>query len=864
MLQCRAPERKGRGLISLFASMNDIAFAWRRVALAACVAAGVAPAARAQLLAPAGTGGIAALDRALRGLDQNKRILVIGAHPDDEDTELLTFLSRGSGADVAYLSLTRGEGGQNLIGRELSETLGLLRTEELLAARGVDGAHQFFTRAIDFGYSKTLDETLRFWPQDTLTADVLRVIRRFQPQVLVSVFSGTPRDGHGQHQAAGVTAQRVFALLRDSTWGPRKLFRATRFDTAGTTAVLASGALDPVAGQTYHQLAMASRSLHRSQEMGRLQDVGASQTRLGLVEDLTGRPGSDRVGSGVFAGVDTALAAGLSRYAELIDSARTLLTPREPSRIVPLLAAALVELRREAPPEFRARKEPVLEEALATAAGVVADAIANDGHVVEGQPDSIVTSLWAGGGREAPLDSASIEAPPGWTVQLGGAGSPPSAGGPFAAQARGIPARRFAVTAPAGAPLSAPYFLARPPAGALYDWSGVPDDLRGEPLQPPLVFARLETTIAGVHVTLRREVLYRYNDEARGEVRRPIFLVPALGVEMSPSEMVWPTASSAGRAVTVTLTNGRCERTAGEVRLEAPAGWPAIQPQPFLLEGKGASRSYTFEVFAPRGVAPGSYTLRAVASTGGADYDRATFLVDYSHIRPVAYVRDAALKIEMADLTLPRLARVGYVRGAADVVPEALQGVGIPVNVLSASDLEKGDLARFDAIVVGSRAYETDPALVASNGRMLDYARQGGLLIVQYQQYPFVAGRFAPFPLTIARPHDRVTDETAPVTVLEPGSPLFRAPNVIGAADWDGWVQERGLYFAHTWDAAYRPMLEMGDGGERLHGGLLVAHLGSGLYVYTGLSFFRQLPAGIPGAYRLFANLLALRPADVQ
>ena len=830
----------------------------RRLALAAWLVVVAAPGVRAQPLRPAGTGGLPALDRALRGLDQNRRVLVIGAHPDDEDTELLTFLARGTGADAAYLSLSRGEGGQNLIGSELGETLGLLRTEELLAARGVDGAHQYFARAFDFGFSKTLDETLRFWPSDTLLADVLRVIRRFRPQVVVSIFSGTPRDGHGQHQAAGRVAREAFDLLRDSTWGPRKLYRSTRFDTAGTTVRLESGVLDPDAGQSYHQLAMAARSLHRSQDMGRLQDLGPSVTRLMLVEDLTGRGAG-----GVFAGVDTALAPPLARYATLIDSARTTLTPSAPGRIVPLLAAALGELRRYAPPAFRAAKEPVLEEALATAAGVVADAIADDSRVVAGERLAVVAALWSAEGRSAPLDSASLTAPAGWAVEGGGSTAAPTAGGVFSALGRDVPARRFAVTVPGDAPLSEPYFLTHPLAGALYDWSAAPQDERGEPFGPPPILARLSTTIAGVPVTLAREVTYRYDDEVRGETRRPLFVVPAVGVEVAPREMTWPAASDGAREVTVTLTNGRRERTEGSVGLELPDGWPAVPPVPFRLEGEDAQRAYTFEVRAPRDGRPGAYVIRAVAAVGSERYDRASELVDYPHIRPVAFVRRATLRIQLADLALPVLARVGYVRGAADQVPEALQSVGVPVAVLTAADLERGDLSRYDAIVVGSRAYQTDPSLVAANGRLLDYARQGGRLIVQYQQYPFVRGGYAPFPFTIANPHDRVTDETAPVTELDPANPLFHRPNDLGASDWDGWVQERGLYFAHTWDSAYHPLLQTGDGGEKLDGGLLVARLGKGLYVYTGLSFFRQLPANVPGAYRLFANLLALRPSDV-
>jgi hypothetical protein len=357
--------------------------------------------------------------------------------------------------------------------------------------------------------------------------------------------------------------------------------------------------------------------------------------------------------------------------------------------------------------------------------------------------------------------------------------------------------------------------------------------------------------------------VYRYDDEVRGETRRPLFVVPAVGVEVTPSVMVWPVAAEGTRSVTVTLTSGMRGRIAGEVRLELPAGWPPVPSQAFALEGKDTRRSYSFDLAVPRSIPAGRFTIRAVAVMGAARYDRAAELVDYPHIRPVPFVRAAELRIERADLVLPRLARVGYVRGAADEMPEALQSVGVPLVVLAPADLEKGDLSAFDVIVIGSRAYQTEPSLVANNGRLLDYVRQGGRLIVQYQQYPFVRGGYAPLPFTIANPHDRVTDEAAPVTVLEPSSPLFSDPNTIGATDWDGWVQERGLYFAHGWDPAYRPLLEMGDNGEKLDGGLLVARLGRGLYVYTGLSFFRQLPANVPGAYRLFANLLALRPQEV-
>jgi len=833
--------------------------------------------AAAQQIAPPGTGGIAALSRALDRLGQNKRVLVIGAHPDDEDTELLAFLSRGLGADAAYLSLSRGEGGQNLIGPELGPALGLVRTGELLAARSVDGARQYFTRGFDFGFSKTLDETLRFWPRDSLLADIVLVIRRFRPQVLVSVFSGTPRDGHGQHQESGVLAHAAFAFLRDSVWGPRKLYRAARFDTTGTTITLASGALDPVTGKSYHQLAMAGRSLHRSQDMGQIQGLGASLTRLALVEKVgtdarthgrTGGRADERTrgrADELFAGVDTALGPGLARYAALIDSARGTLTPRDPARVLPYLAAAMAALRGAAPvtaatAAFRAAKEPLLAEAIAAAAGVVVDAFVGEGPLVAGQGVVVTATVWGAGAVPVQVDRVMLAAPHGWTV-ADQSGVPAGDGVPavFAVQPGSLVNRRFTLTVPGDAAPTEPYFLARPRIGALYDWAGAPGELRGEAVDPPLVTARFALTVSGIALVVEREVAYRSNDQASGEVRKPLVVVPAVGVSVSPDLLVWPLGAAAARAVTVELTHAARGVTSGTLRLEMPAGWPEVPPQPFALEGPDAHRSFTFLVRAPSDLAAGASTIRAVAEADGRRYDRAVVPVDYAHIRPSQYVAEAVVRVEAMPLVLPPLARVGYVRGAADGVPEALQAIGVPVHVLTPADLERGDLSQYDLVLVGSRAYETDPALVANNGRLLDYARGGGRVIVQYQQYQFITGHFAPFPLIIARPHDRVTEETAPVTILAPSDPLFRTPNPIGEADWQGWVQERGLYFAHEWDSTYTPLLEMGDAGERLRGGLLVARLGQGLYVYTGLSFFRQLPAGVPGAYRLFANLLARR-----
>ena len=807
---------------------------------------------RAQLEPPS-TGGLVGLDRELRMLGGEKRVLMIGAHPDDEDTELLTVLVRGLGAEAAYLSLNRGEGGQNLIGPELGPALGLIRTEELLAARRLDGARQYFTRAYDFGYSKSLDETWQHWPRDTVLKDVVRIVRRFRPQVIVSVFSGTPRDGHGQHQAAGWAAREAFQAAGDATrfpelareeglapWTPQKLYRSTWFDTTATTLVLDGGELDRAAGLSYHQIAMAGRSLHRSQDMGRIQGLGPSRVRLALVEDRTGRDAGT-----LFSGIDTTVAAAGS-------------APRSASAAGADVAGLLALRARWAAVGASADRMAHLDRAIVAASGVVCDARSDDDRVVPGQRIAVALECWNTGTEP---HSVSAE------LRGGRAIRPDSAATTLRLEPGALVRREVTATVAPDAPLTAPYFHLSTANPALYDWSAAAPAVRGEPSDAPELTGRF--LIDGA-VPSEREVTLRINDQARGEVRRPLIVVPRVALAIDPATVVWPAGSRVPRRFTVTLTHGARDTTAGTVRLELPAGWPAVPARPFELTREDQREALTFEVRPPAAPAEGVVQVRAVARDGaGREYGAGVQTIDYPHIRPRSYPFPAEAMVRVAPLALPSIARVGYIRGAADRVPEALAGVGVPVTLLDASALEGGDLDRFDAIVVGPRAYETEPALLEYNDRLLAYVRGGGLLLVQYQQQLFFDGGYAPYPLTVGGPsstpgappvvHDRVTEETAPVRLLAPADPAVLLPNRLGDADWQGWVQERGLYFARTWHPAYRPLLETHDPGEPpLEGGLLVAKVGRGTYVYTGLSFFRQLPAGVPGAFRLFANLLAL------
>ena len=758
-------------------------------------------------------------------LGHNKRVLMIGAHPDDEDTELLTILVRGEGAEAAYLSLTRGEGGQNLIGPELFEGLGLIRTEELLAARSLDGARQYFGREFDFGFSKTLDEAARFWPRDSVLKDVVRIIRRFRPQIVVSVWSGTPRDGHGQHQIAGWAAQEAFRVAGDSTrfpelstqehlapWQPQKLFRSSRFDPGATTITLDGGELDPDVGQSYRQIAMRSRSRHRSQDQGTLQEPGPSAARL-MVVGQSGQRGQ----SALWAGIDTTV-----------------------SRLDPKGIEAADQRRHAA-------------TAAAVRHNLVFDAWTADGRLIPGQRVMVKLIAWNAGA--APVDVAmEVDAPPGWTV--GACPSPRVTVAPGTLSSCEVP-----VTVAPGAEYTTPYFLRVDRGGsALYVFSGPPASW-GEPFEAPRLNARFTFSGQGIPGTQRlaREVQHRYRDQAIGEIREPVFVVPRVDVKLDPAARVWATDWTTPREFTVTLQHGSAEPTTGSVALELPRGWPSVAPQPFSLTREEEREILHFQVRAPAGLAPGRYQIRAVATDGANHrYQSGLDQVNYPHINPRVWEKPARSILEAAPIALPAVQRVGYIRGASDRVPEALAGIGVPVELLDAAALERADLARYDVIVVGSRAYETDPALVENNARLLAYANAGGRVVVQYQQQPFFGGHFAPAPLTLGQPHDRVTDENAPVTVLAPDHPVFNRPNRIVAADWSGWVQERGLYFARTWESTYTPLLEMSDPGEPpLRGSLLIRPVGKGIWIYTGISFFRQLPAGVPGAFRLFLNLLA-------
>ena len=886
------------------------------LALLAAFAAGVVPAARPALAqAPPDDRGAVAVGLLLRQLDGVKRVLMVAAHPDDEDTNTITTLARGMGARTAYLALTRGEGGQNLIGTEFWEGLGIIRSNELVAARAIDGGEQFFTRAVDFGFSKSADETLSKWPREEILADVVWAVRRFRPQVIVSVFSGTPRDGHGQHQVAGLLAHEAFDVAADpnrfpeqlrggiEAWQADKLYLARGGFGGGEMATLEPGAFDPLLARSYLQVSMDSRSQHRSQDMGSAQPMGPRRSILSLVRNAEGVDGA----GGFFAGVDTTFAGLVAKavppseaaqgeietYRAAIGVATASLDALAPERSAPALAHALEALDRiieraaaaNAPAEVTdvlSRRRALVRKALLASASVVMQVRASDDLVVPGESFEARVELWNAGPYRVEGAGPGLALPDGWSAELlegrtidtGGFGprrsSLTTVSGMSETLAPGEIRRWvFRVRVPADAGPSRRYYLREPRVGDIYAWPDEPA-LRGLPQDPPLLTggARFELVMEGgptgsptrMQLASDGEARYYGVDPAQGEFTKPLLVVPAVSVTVAPGQAVWPLGDTGARTVAVRVRNEARAGFTGELALVGPGWSVAPASVPVELGAPGTERTYTLTVAPEAGRGVGRDRLRAtVTAADGRSWSERVDLIDYPHIERAAQFHPAELRTSIFPVTVPEGRRIGYIMGTGDSGPEALVSLGFEVEPLGPADVLAGDFARFDVLVLGVRAYEAREDLAAANEAVLDFARAGGTVVVQYNQYAFPASGHAPYPVSITRPHDRITDENAAVTFLRPAAPVLNTPNRITDADFEGWRQERGLYMLNTWDPAFTPILSMADPGEApKEGALLIAPLGEGVYIYTGLALFRQFGEGVPGAYRLFANLVSL------
>ena len=784
---------------------------------------------------------------ALERLNFLGSVLMIGAHPDDENTGLLAYLARGRKARAAYLSVTRGEGGQNLIGPEQGDLLGLIRTQELLAARRIDGAEQFFTRAIDFGFSKTAEETLAKWDRQTVLADIVWTIRRFRPDVIVIQHTGTPADGHGNHQATGILGREAFTAAADKSRFPDQLrwvepWQAKRLVGRGggsspQSIAIDTGDFDPLLGFSYSEIAGMSRSMHKTQGMGAPEQRGASRSYLAHV---AGEPAT----SDIFDGIDTTWNRfpGGAEVGKILNEAVRTFVPEQPEKTVQLLVKAR--------PLIAAIKDPCaalklaeLDETIALCAGLWLDASSDRHEVVPG--DSLQVNLEVINRSRVSLALKSI--------RLEGMAEATEDSPAPVSLAYNEPLRRsLKVAVPADQPYSQPFWLQKPQRGETY----IIEDqtMVGLPEPPPILRARFRIQAGSEEIDLVRPVIRRYVDRVEGETSRPLVVAPPVAVSIPVPVLVFPD----GKAKTVeVVAHADVAGASGELRLEAPAGW-RVQPasSPFQMADLDDQTILSFTVTPPPGFALGQ--LRAIARVNEREISSDMRVIAYAGLPIQTVFQPSSARLVRADIkTLAR--KIGYVMGAGDEVPRALEQLGCEVTMLGAEDLASGNLGRFDAIVAGVRAYNVRADVRANQKRLLDYVAQGGALVVQYnvvdRRSPALRG-IGPYPLEVGS--GRVSVEEAPVTSVNPQHFVLATPNKIGAEDFAGWVQERGLYFASQWDSKYDALFECHDPGEApLRGGTLFARYGKGAYIFTAYSWFRQLPAGVPGAFRIFANFLS-------
>ena len=846
--------------------------------------------------------GTAGLTLLLQRLQTTASALHTGAHPDDEDSAFMARTARGDHARVAYLSLTRGEGGQNVIGSELFDALGIIRTEELLQARRLDGGDQFFTRAVDFGFSKTRAESAARWNEQDVLDDMVRVIRTFRPLVVVSRFSGTEADGHGHHQMAGYLTPLAFraagrsdAFVHQLTgglrpWQPRKLYRSLRQPSGSSVLEVITGAFDPVLGRTYAEIAAEGRSQHKSQEMGAIEPRGDLRSYVSLVLSAS-TDGPQEVQSAgaareesVFDGIDTSvtgiaavagLAAGslrneLQLIATLARQSLESYSPLSPAHSVPTLAAGLRATRAARAalrdvPDAGARadadfllqhKEEEFADALRRAAGVVVDALADRETVPQGATLTVSVRAFYPDGDAVRITNSGVATPDGWRV------TPAAAADGIAGNDRPRYAEAFSASVPAAATLTEPYFLASPRRGDKYTWAI--DAPAGKPFAEGPLIGWIEMEIGGVPVTLRKRVDFRFADRVRGEIRRNVNVVPAVTVAVDSPLQIVSIAAAAPQRISITTTNQAITAVTATVRPEVPAGWTSTPAEATVtLDGRGSSEVTSFVLRPPGRLAAGTVDVPVHASAGGATFSREMQTIAYPHIETHRMYRPATVRMQVLDLRVASV-HVGYVMGSGDQVPDALRRMGVTVTLLDDETLARGDLSDFDTIVVGIRASEARPDFAAEHARLMQYVTRGGTLIVQYQQTDYVTRNLPPYPAAPPQGagNSRVTDETAAVTILAPAHPVFTFPNRITAADFEGWVQERNLYAFPVVDPRFQPLLATADPGEATQRGAQVyADVGKGRYVYTAFSWFRQLPAGVPGAYRQFANLISLSKA---
>ena len=778
--------------------------------------------------------------------------LYIAAHPDDENTAVLAYLAKERLVRTVYLSLTRGSGGQNLIGAEKGDLLGVIRTQELLAARSIDGAEQFFTRAIDFGYSKSVEETLKTWDREKVLADVVWTIRTYRPDVVVTRF--TPKvGGHGHHLASARLAEEAFVAAADASkfpdqlvhvdpWQARRLvwdvFTSNPDNTAETTSspvTIDVGTFNSLLGKSYTELAAESRSMHKCQGFGSSPYRGS---KLVYFQHMLG----ERAKDDLFDQVDMTWSrvSNSGRVGEILSQASSTFNPVNPAEILPQLITAYRLLNEGEPNYWVKQKKGELGDLIRLCSGLWLEAIAAEYNYSPGSILNLTVMIVTR--SSYPVIVEAIDLP------FTDADLQPQKhlyeNQPISIEA--------SVRLPTDIEFSSPYWLREKHSNSLY---GVEDQLLiGRPEIPSLPVVKFRLLVGGERLTLKTPILFRWTDPVDGEQYRPVTIAPKITVKLKEKVYVFP--NSRPKNIQLSIHRHGTPLFTGRLNIRQPHGW-SVTPSSILLElmEKDKESVHTIAVTPPTDSDVGSITFE-IETDGEQSVARNYQRIEYPHIPiqtnfPVAKAKLVRVMVELVDK------RVGYIMGSGDEVPNALRQLGYEVTLLTGEKFGNSDLSTYDVIITGIRAYNTQFYLSKYHQRLLDYVHAGGVLIDQYNvSKNLVVDNLGPYPFSISR--DRVTLEDAPVKILSADHQLLNIPNNITYADFNGWIQERGLYFPNDWDSNYETILSCHDPNEEeKQGGILYCRYGKGAYIYTGYSWFRQLPAGIPGAFRVFANFLA-------
>lgn len=875
--------------------------------------------------------GAVHLYQLLTKLKTTARFMQVVAHPDDEDGGMMTLEARGRGVSVLLFTVTRGEGGQNKFGAESSDELGILRTLELLEADKYYGVEQRFSHVVDFGFSKTAEETFNKWHgHDIALGDVVRAIRIFRPDVLTSRFSGTKRDGHGNHEASGILTAEAFRAAGDPNrfpeqikegllpWQAKKLYLGNppRMFSGGTiadedyTVKLDIGEYSPLLGMSYTQFALEGLAHQTSQGTGGIRvPPGHRYTYYKLMDSTLPKPSAHE--EDFFDGIDTSLPGlaarlgaeeskvpflkpALESLQKLVEEATKLFSLQDPSACAPPLLAGrdetvkLIKQVEDSQLSVAAKadllvslrtKQQQFEQAANEALGIFFEVTVDPpgpppapsyfprmeqtfSLAVPGQTFTVTARLYNRGRAPVVPIALGVNVPEGWTaVQIPSAkmdDSPLNPGDARAVQVR--------ITVPENAKYTEPYFTRRDPEAETFYTISDPK-LVTNPWPPYPVHAAFLISTVGGPSQIGAVAKVKFVDPALGQSERPLAVGPPLSLLLTSPVVVAPVGGAATSRIEVSVRSNVEKPLHATLRLETPPGWK-VEPQSIAvsLDRDGDMNNYSFQV-TPQNLKEGTYHVTAKAEYNGKQYSEGFKIITRPDLDSYYAYRPASENVQAVDVKLPPKLRVGYIMGAGDEIPPVLRSVGVNVNLISAQELAEGDLSRYDTIVVGIRAYDVRTDVREHNRRLLDYVNRGGTLIVQYNQSVgiFNDGRYTPYPATLS--NARVSVEEQPVEILAAEDGIFSYPNSIAARDFDGWVQERGLYFMGHWDPQFKPLLSSNDPGEPAQkGGLLMARYGKGIYIYTGYAFFRQLPAGVPGAIRLFVNLLSAghQPSDVR